>query len=141
MRDKQRERVTEALTTVLDAGEVVEQAAQAVVTTVPIEQSAVGSAAREVAKRTNARAAARNEGFVVLTNQRLICLGKTTGGRPTTDVRAALARTEIASVDYKRGITSTLTVVPNSGDVALALTCGLVLRSSSDAMAEALGAR
>ncbi len=140
MRDKQRARVTEALTEVLRDGEQVEQAAQAVVMAVPLDQSGAGRMASEVAKRTNARAAMRNEGFVVLTSDRLLCLGKTSAGRPTSELRASLDRTDIASVDYKRGVVSTITVVPTTGDTALALTCGLMIRSSADAMAQALGA-
>ena len=141
MRDKQRARVTEVLATVLRDGESVEQAAQAMVAAVPVEQSAAGRMAREVAKRTNARAGLRNEGFVVLTSDRILCLGKNTAGRPTAEVRASLDRSGIGSVDYKRGVMSTITVVPTTGDTALALTCGLMLRGSADAMAEALGAR
>lgn len=142
MRDKQLQRVTEVLGGgVLAEGETVEQAGQAIVTVVPVEQSAVGQAAREVAKRVNARSALRNEGFVVLTDQRLLCLGKTTAGRPTEEVRATLRRDEIASVDYSRGVMSTLTMVPTAGDAALAVTCGLMLRGTLDGFAEALGAR
>jgi hypothetical protein len=141
MRDKQRARVTEVLTRVLREGESVEEAAQAVVMAVPVEQSGAGRLAREVAKRTNARAGLRNEGFVVLTNERLLCLGKTTAGRPTAEVRASLDRSGIGSVDYSRGVMSTITVVPATGDTALTLSCGLMLRGSADAMASALGAR
>ncbi len=87
------------------------------------------------------RPRARNEGFVVFTSRRLLFLGKTAAGRPTRDVQVTVERGDIGSVDYKRGIMSTLTVVPTTGDVAVTFTCGLTLRGSSDGMAEALGAR
>ena len=56
----------------------------------------------------------RNEGFVVLTNDRLLCLEDL--GEPPDERAACLARPDdIASVDYKRGVVSTITVVPTTG--------------------------
>ncbi|WP_156388674.1 MULTISPECIES: hypothetical protein [unclassified Nocardioides] len=139
MKDKQRERVSEIVGPMLDAGETVEAMAQAIVKSAPAEQGRVGGAARRLNKAVNARSAARAEGFVVVTDRRIICLGKSAAMRPTGEVVAQLGRSDIDHADYKRGVTSTLTLWPQEGD-GLEFTFGLILRSSADELARVLGA-
>jgi len=139
MRDKQVARVEDAIGSTLGEGEQIQLAVQAIITGVPAEQGRIAGAARELNQRVNARAAARSEGFAVLTSDRFLCLGKNKAMRPTSTVTVAISRQDIDRVDYKRGVMSTLTIWPVEGD-GLALTFGLMLRGQADALNAALAA-
>ena len=139
MRDKQLARVEEVMAGKLGADERVELAVQAIIVRAPAEQSKFAAAARELNKRVNARAAARSEGFAVVTSERFLCLGKSVALRPTPDVTVSMARTDIGAVEYKRGIMSTVTIWPADGGDGVALSFGLLLRGQADALNAALG--
>ena len=140
MRDKQRERVTAVLEPMLGSSESIVATAQAIINSVPADDGRLHAGARKLNKAINARAAARAEGFVAVTDQQVLCLGKNQAMRPTSDVIARIDRSAIERVDYKRGVTSTLTVWPVDGSDGLEFTFGLILRSSADGLAKILGA-
>lgn len=140
MRDKQLARVEEVMAGRLGPDERVELAVQAIIVRAPAEQSRFAAAARELNKRVNARAAARSEGFAVLTSERFLCLGKSIALRPTSEVTVSLARSDIGAVEYKRGVMSTVTIWPKDGGDGVALTFGLMLRGQADALNAALAA-
>jgi len=138
MKDKLLARVTAALADELGQDERIEVAVQALVTPAPAQQSKLASTASEVSKFVSPKAAARSEGYAVLTSQRLVCLGKSIAQRPTSEVTQQLARLDFGSVEYKRGLVSRLTVWPTGNGDGIMLTFGRLLRGQADELHAAL---
>lgn len=138
MREKQAARVREIVGRSLTDGEVVELTVQSLFAPVPAHQGKVAATAGRASLLLSPRKAVRQEGFVALTSERIVCLGKNPAGRPTSTLRATLLREDIARVEYQRSVLSTIRIWPRGERDGIALTFGRMLRGQADALHAAL---
>jgi hypothetical protein len=130
---KQRDQLLRLVSSSLEPGERAQFTGLARVSAVPPAESRSASATR-----SGVRSRTKDEAFVVLTDRRMMVIGKGFGSRPTARVSWVIPRADIRPVRFTRGVQSSIDLDVVRERSAVRLTFPRAERDDAERLAAAL---